>query len=158
MLLLGLVLASSNGGRFFIVIAAAWLAGANWLALKKIPPRNLAAFLWTTDLALLFLSLIRVDPGTAAIILLLLAAAAHLAIVRREDQHLRWAWHHGFLRVGRGFVCHGPLGRSAFIAGALLLLVAIAGTAWLVRRAREQNARNITCRHAGADRIHRLSR
>lgn len=142
-LLLGLLLATSNGGRLFTLIVVALLAGANWLALKKIPPQKLAAYFWTTDLALLFLSLIRADAGTAAIILLLLAAAAHLAIVRREDRHLRWA---GITFVS-GLVivsfATGPLGRGAFLSGAVLLLVAIAGTAWLVRRAREQNAKNI---------------
>jgi 2-polyprenyl-3-methyl-5-hydroxy-6-metoxy-1,4-benzoquinol methylase len=36
-----------------------------------------------------------------------------------------------------------PFGRSALIAGAALLLVAVLGTLWLVRRAREQNAGNV---------------
>jgi 2-polyprenyl-3-methyl-5-hydroxy-6-metoxy-1,4-benzoquinol methylase len=142
-LLLGLLLAPSNGRRLFVLIAVAWLAGANWIALKKIPPARLAAFLWITDLVLLFLALIGVDPDTAAIILLLLAAAAHLAIVRREDRHRQWI----VITALSGLVvvsfATAPFGRSALIAGAVLLLVAIGGTAWLVRRAREQNARNI---------------
>jgi SAM-dependent methyltransferase len=142
-LLLGLVLASSNGGRIFTLAVAALLAGANWIALKKVPPAKLAAYFWITDLVLLFLSLIRADAGSAAIMLLLLAAAAHLAIVRREDRHLQWA---GITFVSGLIIVSfatGPLSRGAFLAGAVLLLVAIAGTAWLVRRAREQNARNI---------------
>ncbi|MFI5104442.1 MAG: hypothetical protein ACHP79_05930, partial [Terriglobales bacterium] len=142
-LLLGLLLATSNAGRVFTLIAVAWLAGANWIASKKLPARHLSIFFWATDLVLLFLSLIRAEVGSAAIILLLLAAAAHLAIVRREDHHLRWA----AIALLSGLVvvsfATGPLGRGAFLSGAALLLVAIGGTAWLVRRAREQNARNV---------------
>jgi 2-polyprenyl-3-methyl-5-hydroxy-6-metoxy-1,4-benzoquinol methylase len=37
----------------------------------------------------------------------------------------------------------GPLGRNAFLVGSFLLLIATVGTALLVRRAREQNAKNI---------------
>lgn len=142
-LLVGLALGSGLGGRLFAVGAAGWLAGANWLASKRVPTPKAAAFFWITDLILLFLSLIRADSGVAAIILVLLAAAAHLAIVRREDQHLRWA---GVTFLSGLFVVSfatAPFGRSAFFAAAALLAVAIAGTLWLVRRAREQNARNV---------------
>ncbi|HXA86911.1 MAG TPA: class I SAM-dependent methyltransferase [Candidatus Dormibacteraeota bacterium] len=142
-MLLGLLLASSNSGRLFAVFGGALLAGLNWIALKKIPARKLGVFFWSTDLVLLFLSLVRADAGTAAIILLVLAAAVHMAIVRREDRHLRWTW----ITFLSGMVvvsfATGPMGRSAFLAGSLLLVVAIAGTAWLVHRAREQNAKNI---------------
>jgi len=141
--LLGLLLASSNGGRLFAVLGGALLAGLNWVALKKISPRKLGVFFWSTDLVLLFLSLVRADAGSAAILLLVLAAAAHMAIVRREDRHLRWAG----ITLLSGIVvvsfATGPLGRNAFLSGSLLLLVATAGTACLVRRAREQNAKNI---------------
>ncbi|MGZ4845847.1 MAG: class I SAM-dependent methyltransferase [Candidatus Angelobacter sp.] len=141
--LLGLLLASSNSGRLFTLFAGALLAGLNWIALKKIPPGKLGVYFWTTDLLLLFLSLIRADAGTAAILLIVLAAAAHMAIVRREDRHLLWA---GIALVS-GFVvvsfATGPLGRNAFLSGSLLLLVATAGTAWLVHRARQQNAKNV---------------
>jgi 2-polyprenyl-3-methyl-5-hydroxy-6-metoxy-1,4-benzoquinol methylase len=142
-LVLGLFLASSNDGRLRTLLAVALLAGVNWLALKAIPPRNLAAYLWTTDLVLLFLSLIRSDAGSAAIILLVLAAAAHLAVVRREDRHLLWAAITALSGLVVVSFATGPLGRGAFPSGTLLLVVAIGGTAWLVRRAREQNAKNI---------------
>src|SRR5262249_51966687 len=79
-LLLGVLLASSTGGRIVAVIAAALLAAENWVALKNVPPNKLGTYFWTIDLILLFLSLRGVDAGTACIILLLLAAAAHLAI------------------------------------------------------------------------------
>jgi 2-polyprenyl-3-methyl-5-hydroxy-6-metoxy-1,4-benzoquinol methylase len=141
--LLGVMLSPSNSGRVFAVFAGLVLAAANWLALKKIPPPKLGVFFWSTDLVLLFLSLVRADAGTAAILLIVLAAAAHMAIVRREDRHLRWTW----ITFLSGMVvvsfATGPLGRNAFLVGSLLLVVATAGTALLVRRAREQNAKNI---------------
>jgi 2-polyprenyl-3-methyl-5-hydroxy-6-metoxy-1,4-benzoquinol methylase len=142
-LLLGLLLAPSSGGRLFAIFAGLALAGANWLAHKKVPAQNLPAFFWITDLLLLFLSLVRADAGSAAILLIALAAAAHVAIVRRQDRHLLWA----AIALISGMVvvsfATGPLGRSAFLSGSLLLLVATSGTAWLVHRARQQNGKNI---------------
>jgi len=142
-LLLGLLLAPSNPGRLFAIFAGLALAGANWLAHKKVPAQNLPAFFWITDLLLLFLSLVRADAGSAAILLIALAAAAHVAIVRRQDRHLLWA----AITLISGMVvvsfATGPLGRTAFLAGSLLLLVATSGTAWLVHRARQQNGKNI---------------
>jgi 2-polyprenyl-3-methyl-5-hydroxy-6-metoxy-1,4-benzoquinol methylase len=142
-LLLGLLLAPSNAGRLYAIFAGLALAGANWLAHKKVPARNLPAFFWITDLLLLFLSLVRADAGSAAILLIALAAAAHVAIVRRQDRHLLWA----AIALISGMVvvsfATGPLGRSAFLSGSLLLLVATSGTAWLVHRGRQQNGKNI---------------
>jgi 2-polyprenyl-3-methyl-5-hydroxy-6-metoxy-1,4-benzoquinol methylase len=142
-LLLGLLLAPSNGGRLFAIVVGLALAGANWLALKNVPARNFPAFFWITDLLLLFLSLVRADAGSAAILLIALAAAAHVAIVRRQDRHLLWV----SISLISGMVvvsfATGPLGRGAFLSGSLLLLVAILGTAWLVHRARQQNEKNI---------------
>jgi 2-polyprenyl-3-methyl-5-hydroxy-6-metoxy-1,4-benzoquinol methylase len=142
-LLLGLLLSPTNGGRLFAIFAGLALAGANWLALKKLPARNLPAFFWITDLLLLFLSLVRADAGSAAILLISLAAAAHIAIVRRQDRHLRWV----AITLISGLVvvsfATGPLGRGAFLSGSLLLLVAALGTAWLVHRAHQQNEKNI---------------
>jgi 2-polyprenyl-3-methyl-5-hydroxy-6-metoxy-1,4-benzoquinol methylase len=141
--LLGLLLAMSNGSRFFALLAGTVLAGANWLALKKVPSLKLGAYFWTTDLIFLFLSLVHADAGSAAIILLLLATAAHLAIVRREDRHLLWSvivTVSGLMVVA---FATAPFGSRALLAGAALLLVAVAGTGWLVHRAREQNVKNI---------------
>ena len=142
-LLLGILLGSGVGGRLFAVFAAAWLAGANWLARKQVPPEKLSIFFWVTDLILLFLSLIRADAGVAAIVLVLLAAATHLAIVRREDDYRRWAvicFLSGLVIVE--FATDG-YSRITFLLGMALLLIASFGTAWLVRRAREQNAKNV---------------
>jgi 2-polyprenyl-3-methyl-5-hydroxy-6-metoxy-1,4-benzoquinol methylase len=142
-LLLGLLLAPTNAGRLFAIFAALALAGANWLALKKVPARNLPAFFWIADLPLIFLCLVRADAGSAAILLIALAAAAHVAIVRRHDRHLRWL----AITLISGVVvvsfATGPLGRGAFLSGSLLLLVAAFGTAWLVHRAGQQNEKNI---------------
>jgi len=141
--LLGLLLASSNSGRFFTLFAGALLAGLNWIALRKIPPRNLPIYFWITDLLLLFLSLVRADAGSAALLLIVLASAAHMAIVRREDRHALWT---GIVLLSGLVVVSfatGPLGRNAFLSGSLLLLVAILGTVWLVYRARRQHAKNI---------------
>jgi 2-polyprenyl-3-methyl-5-hydroxy-6-metoxy-1,4-benzoquinol methylase len=146
-LVLGLALAQGNNGRLFTLFAVAWLTGANWLARKKLPAEFLPSFFWITDLVLLFLSLIDADAGTAGgttvIMLLLLAVSAHLAIVGREDHHLLWAaiaFVSGLLIVSFAI---GPFGKGALIAGALPLVAAIAGTLWLLHRAREQNARNV---------------
>ncbi|HEY1940418.1 MAG TPA: class I SAM-dependent methyltransferase [Candidatus Angelobacter sp.] len=141
--LLGFLLASSNSGRLITLFAGILLAVANWIALKKIPPAKLPTYFWTTDLVFLFLSLVRADAGSAAIILLLLAAAAHLAIVRREDHHLRWVTITGLSGIVIVAFATAPYGRASFPLAAALLLAAISGTAWLVRRAREQNAKNI---------------
>ena len=142
-LLLGFLLAPSNAGRLFAIFAGLALAGANWLALKIIPARTLPVFFWITDLLLLFLSLVRADAGSAAILLIALAAAAHVAIVRRQDRHLLWT----AITLISGMVvvsfATGPLSRSAFLSGSLLLLIATFGTAWLVHRTRQQNAKNI---------------
>src|ERR1051326_4851822 len=141
-LVLGLVLSSTDHGRLLTLVAAGWLSAANWMARKKVPARFLPLFFWCTDLALLFASLIQSSAGTASILLLLLAASAHLAIVRLDG-------HRGLeiLTFLSGLVvvafATSPAGNGALIAGALLLLIAIAGTSWLVRRARLQNARNL---------------
>ncbi|HZD94026.1 MAG TPA: class I SAM-dependent methyltransferase, partial [Candidatus Sulfotelmatobacter sp.] len=142
-LILGLLLAPTNGGRLFALLAVGFLALVNWLARDKVQPQNLATVFWVTDLVLVFLALIRASAGTAAIIFLLFTASAHLAIVRREDGQRRWL----LITVGCGIVAANfatsPFSRNAFYAALLLLIVAILGTDWLVKRARKQNARNI---------------
>lgn len=142
-LVLGILMSPGNSGRLFTLFAAAVLAGINWLAKDKIPPQKLPALFLGTDLVLIFLALIKADAGTAAIMLLLLAASAHLAIVRSEDQHIRRAtiaFVAGFIAVAFAM---SPYSRGAFMTGTLLLLIAIVGTFWLVRRAQMQNAKNI---------------
>jgi 2-polyprenyl-3-methyl-5-hydroxy-6-metoxy-1,4-benzoquinol methylase len=142
-LILGMLF-SSGGGRLFTLFAAAWIGGANWLASAKVPAKHLPMFLWVTDLILLFLSLIRADSGVAILVLTLLAAAAHLAVVRQEDRYVHWtviAFLSGLIVVS---FATAPFGRGAFISAIALLLVATAGTAWLVYRAREQNEKNVS--------------
>jgi 2-polyprenyl-3-methyl-5-hydroxy-6-metoxy-1,4-benzoquinol methylase/heme/copper-type cytochrome/quinol oxidase subunit 4 len=140
---LGMLFSNSNGARLFTLFAVAWIGGANWLAGKKIPAKNLPVFFWVTDLIVLFLSLIEAEPGAAIITLLLLAAAAHTRVVRTDGDHLRWA----LIGLLSGLVvvqfAMATSSSSAFFFGVVLLLTAIAGTTWLVHRAREQNARNM---------------
>jgi SAM-dependent methyltransferase len=142
-LVLGLPLSSGAGGWLFTFFAVAVLAAVNWLARGRIPPHKLAMAFWAVDLVLVFLALIKAPAGAAAILVLLLAASAHLAIVSREDRHLRWA----VITAIGGLIlvafATAPFSRGALLAGSFLLLVAVAGTAWLVQRARAQNARNV---------------
>jgi len=141
---LGMLFSAGSGGRLFTLFAVAWIAGANWLASRKVPAKNLQVFSWLTDLIVLFLSLIEADAGPATTTLLLLAAAAHTRVVRTEGDHLRWtviAFFSGLIVVS---FATAPFGRGAFVAATALLLAATAGTAWLVHRAREQNARNLS--------------
>ncbi|HET9836978.1 MAG TPA: class I SAM-dependent methyltransferase [Candidatus Angelobacter sp.] len=141
-LVLGLALSSTTHGRLLTLLAAGWLSGANWLARKKVSAQFVPALFWFTDLALLFLSLIESGAGTASILLLLLATSAHLAIVRPDKHHAGW----GILAFFSGLVvvafATSPAGSGSLVAGTLLLLVAIAGSCWLVRRAKIQNASN----------------
>src|SRR5438270_10179048 len=96
-----------------------------------------------TDLVFIFLASIKAGAGTAALLLLLLAASAHLAIVSREGRHLRWSIIAFVFGLPAVAFAMAPFSRGAFFAGTLLLAIAIAGTAWLVDRAREWNARNV---------------
>jgi 2-polyprenyl-3-methyl-5-hydroxy-6-metoxy-1,4-benzoquinol methylase len=141
--LLGLVLSPGNSGRLFTLFASAVLAGVNWLAKDKISPQRLPAFFLATDLVLIFLALIRAGAGTAAIMLLLLAASTHLAVVRSEGQHRRRAIIAFIAGLIAAAFAMSPYSRGAFLTGTLLLVVAIAGTFWLVIRAREQNEKNV---------------
>jgi 2-polyprenyl-3-methyl-5-hydroxy-6-metoxy-1,4-benzoquinol methylase len=143
-LVLGLALSHGNSGRLFTIFAVAVLAGMNWLAARKlVAPPNMEMLLWLTDFMLLFAALVRAAAGSSAIVLLLLAAAGHLANAAREDRHLRWA----IITFISGLVvvafATSPFGSGCLAAGALLLAVSIAGTFWLVRRAGDQNAKNI---------------
>lgn len=142
-LIFGILLASSNGGRVFAAIIAFCIAGINWAAQRKIPRDKLAAIFWTTDLVLIFVLLMGASAGQGAIMLILLAAAAHIAIVRREDGHLRWAG----ITLASGLILAtfavGSYGRVPWFLGILVLLSSVAGTTWLVLRAREQNAGNV---------------
>ena len=140
--ILGLLLSPGNSGKLFTLFAVAVLAGINWLAARsRIPSRNVPTVFWVTDIILIFPALIRAEAGAAGIVLLLLAAAAHLAVVSTQGRSL------GAIVGGSGVAladfAMSPYGRNAPWAGILLFVVALLGTAWLVGRARRQNARNI---------------
>lgn len=144
-LVLGLALAGSTHARIGTLVAAGWLAAVNLLAKAWVPERFVAVCLWAGDFALISGLLLRdsLDPLLGGV---LLAAAVHLAIVASEDHPylwavitmaaswiaigLTWSWRRGNPRV--------------YVALAGLVLVAGRATAWLVTRAREQNAKNVT--------------
>ena len=142
-LVLGLLLSSTNHARLFVVVATAWLAICN-LAIKKFASTSqYSAWFWTTDLVLLAGLLL---SGELNLILgsLSLAAAAHLAIVTgtlRQASVRRicllglvvivfaWRMHHYDLQV-------------LFWCSALLIFTAFL-TFLLSDRARKQNELNI---------------
>jgi 2-polyprenyl-3-methyl-5-hydroxy-6-metoxy-1,4-benzoquinol methylase len=143
-LVLGLALAGNTHTRIAAVIAALWLAGAN-LAAGAVPKRFVAPLLWAGDFALLS-ALLLTGPIDTLIAAVLLAAATHLAIVASEDHAYLWAvitiaasW------IGLWLTWTARRGNPrAYVAFAGLVLVAGRATAWLVARAREQNAKNIS--------------
>jgi 2-polyprenyl-3-methyl-5-hydroxy-6-metoxy-1,4-benzoquinol methylase len=142
-LVLGLLCSPGSSGRPFTFFAVAVLAGINWLAKSKISRQRLPALFLATDLLLIFLALIRANAGVAGTMLLLLAAAAHLAIVRSDDQRSRRA----IITFVAGLIiaafAMSPYSRVSLLSGILLFLIAAGGTFWLVNRAQRQNAKNV---------------
>jgi len=143
-LLLGALMAGSARGTVLVVIAAAWLAGANLLSRTVVPYAYFPTYYWGTDFVLLAALLLgtRFDLVLGAV---MLAAAAHLSIVACKRYPLRWAGvisTSGCLLVFLLAAERGASFRFSVLA-AVLLLVASLGTAWLVLRAEEHNAQNI---------------
>jgi len=142
-LVLGLLLSSTNQGRFIVLAAAAWLAICN-VGIKKLAPlRHYPAWFWATDLILLA-TLFLADELNLALGSLLLAAAAHLAIVTCTSRLapvrrvcllglvvivFSWRMHHNGLKL--------------MLACAALLVVTTAINFVLVSRAKKQNELNI---------------
>ena len=90
-LLLGLLLASSNAGRAFHPDRRCPARGRKLARAQEDSSAETRGVLLDHRSRSPFPLAHPGGRGTAAIILLLLAAAAHLAIVRREDRHLLWA-------------------------------------------------------------------
>lgn len=143
-MVLGLLVSSTNQGRIWVVTAALWLAFCNLGISKLAPLRHNTAWFWATDLTLLA-SLFLAGELTLTLGSLLLAAAAHLAIVTSASRpaYVRrvvllclilivfsWRMHHNELKV--------------MLSCAGLLLAAAAISFMLVSRAEKQNERNIT--------------
>jgi 2-polyprenyl-3-methyl-5-hydroxy-6-metoxy-1,4-benzoquinol methylase len=126
-----------------LLIAVAVLACANLIA-KTWRPRWTAAFLWVCDFAIVAILILLgdLDPFMGSVFL---AAAIHLAIAASDDHPYLWAtitvvgswmvlWASWNLRGG------SP---RAYIAYAGFALISGRATAWLVARARQQNAKNM---------------
>jgi 2-polyprenyl-3-methyl-5-hydroxy-6-metoxy-1,4-benzoquinol methylase len=141
--LLGLLLITSTDGKLLVVAAVVWLAAANLASKKFVPPRLYPAYFWVTDLLLLTALTV---PGWLNLLAgsLLLAAAAHLAVVTSSGTY-------GFTtRVGAWGILALIFAarfqrldmRFALVCAVLLLLVVVL-TFWLVSRAEKQNGQNI---------------
>jgi len=142
-LVLGLLLSSTNQGRFIVLAASAWLAICN-VGIKKLAPlRHYPAWFFATDLimlgGLLLAAEINLSFGS-----LLLAAAVHLAIVTGSLQAFTirvgtwavltivfsWQLHHNDLKL--------------MLACAALLLITSVINLFLVSRAHKKNQMNIS--------------
>jgi len=145
--ILGLLLTSNWRGRGALLIAVVWLLAANLVAKKWIPTRYSSMFTFASDIVLVWTCLLPglLDPLLGAI---LLAVAAHLWIVASDSQPFRWA----AIAIVWSWVPLGPASRlgalsasyyTAFVGVAGLVLATGLATAWAVRRAQEQNSRNI---------------
>jgi hypothetical protein len=143
-LLWGALMTGSACGTILVVIAAAWLAGADLLSRTVVPYAYFPTHYWGTDFVLLAALLLatRFDLLLGAA---MLAAAAHLSIVVCKKHPLRWAgvvFISGCLLVFLAAAERGASLRFSVLA-AVLLLVSALGTATLVLRAEEHNAQNI---------------
>lgn len=142
-LVVGLLVSSTNENRVLVVAAAAWLAICNYCVKKFAPLPHYSAWFWATDLTLLA-SLLLSGELNLTLGSLLLAAAAHLATgtgTLRQASVRRvcllglvvivfaWRMHHYDLKML--LWCAAIL-----IAGAFL-------TFWLSNRAGKQNELNI---------------
>ncbi|HKT50390.1 MAG TPA: class I SAM-dependent methyltransferase, partial [Candidatus Angelobacter sp.] len=142
-LVLGLLLSSTNQTRFLVVAAAAWLAICNYCIKRFAQLRQYSAWFWATDLVLfgsLFLT------GELSLILgsLLLAAAAHLAIVTGEPQlaSLRRVCLLGLVVIVFSWRMHRN-DLKLLLACAALLVVSAAISFVLMKQAEKQNDQNI---------------
>lgn len=143
-LLVGLSLARNGVDIAVVVIAAAWVLLANFVA-RRIPESKYAsAYFWITDLALLALLLL-FGFCSPLVGLGLLAGSAHLSIVTTERSLFLWSAAvtiSGWLLVW-ALSLRGAFSLEFFLAATGLLVVCAGGTVWLVHRARQRNSRNV---------------
>ncbi|MGH9670343.1 MAG: class I SAM-dependent methyltransferase [Terriglobales bacterium] len=143
-LIVGMLSASSPGGRATVLAATAWLAATNLVARKAVERRYAAAYFWVTDFALLATLLL---AGRSDLLLgaALLAAATHLSVVIRERPPFPWAAVVVILSWGVVLLAglRQGAGAQSLLCAAGLLSVSALGTAWCVARAQEQNAKNM---------------
>lgn len=142
-LLIGLAMAESTGGRLLALLAVGILLVVNIIA-RKLPSARVALFLWSCE----FLLVLGFLLGTSLQLLfgaVLLAAIAHLAVVaaprgsRIFDSTAIIAASLAQLFLARG---RNAMTIFAISAGVLVLVTGLA-TYLLVRRAQRQTARNV---------------
>jgi 2-polyprenyl-3-methyl-5-hydroxy-6-metoxy-1,4-benzoquinol methylase len=141
-LVFGLLSIASLADALAVVGAITWLALANLLA-KKLRTSRSALYFWTTDFILLAFLLLagKMNPLLGPV---LLAAAAHLSVVISERFTVLWAGGAGALScMLLAGLWRGEGDTRFYLAGAGLLLVSTFGTALLVCRAQQHNARNV---------------
>ena len=141
-LVLGLLLSSTNEARVLVVAAAAWLAVCNF-GIQKFASAEPFSWFWATDLVLLA-SLFFTGELSLTLGSLLLAAAAHLAIVTGTSRLATvrrvcllgvvvivffWRMHHSDLKL--------------MLACAALLVATAVVNFMLVSRAEKQNDQNV---------------
>jgi len=142
-LILGLLLSSTNHARIFVVAAAAWLAICN-LGIKKLASASqYSAWFWATDLILLA-GLLLSGELNLTLGSLLLAAAAHLAIVTGTLRQaiVRRVCLLGLVVIVFAWRMH-RYDWNLLLWCAAVLIVSAFLTFWLSDRAKKQNDLNI---------------
>jgi len=141
-LVLGLLLSSTNEARVLVVAGAVWLAVCNLLIRKLAPLSHYSAWFWASDLVLLG-GLLLAGELNLVFGSLLLAVAMHLAIVTTAG----WAfvrrvclW--SILAIVFSWRLH-PNGFKLMLACATLVIVIAVISLMLVRGAERQNQLNI---------------
>jgi 2-polyprenyl-3-methyl-5-hydroxy-6-metoxy-1,4-benzoquinol methylase len=142
-LLLGMLCVSSLRGALMIVVVVAWLLAANFLSQKLAPPGSLWLYFWLTDSVMLAIILTLGRPPLLLAVALLLGAA-HLSLVICRKYCWLWALAVTASSVTLLFLSFKQRTDShAIFAGAGVLTIVAAATAWLVRRAQSRSEKNI---------------
>lgn len=142
LLILGLSFGETSSARILVLIAAVWLALCNVVIRKLVPLPYRNACFWVTDLVLVILMAQFSGILFAA---LFLAISNHLAIVTAERIRLPAVM---VVAVQTIVLFLLPVSGYGGFWYASLVLAAPLLTAWLVRGAERQNARNIAAARA----------
>jgi 2-polyprenyl-3-methyl-5-hydroxy-6-metoxy-1,4-benzoquinol methylase len=142
-LVMGLLVSSTNEGRVLVVAAASWLAICNYCIRKFARLLQYSSWFWATDVVLLA-SLFLAGELSLTLGSLLVAVAAHLAIITGTSRlgSVRRVCLLGLVVIVFSWRMH----RSDFklmLACAALLVVTAAVSFVLMKRAEQQNELNI---------------
>ncbi len=139
---IGMLAGLRQGGGLAVLLAVAWLIGANLLGRSAVPPRYFPIYFWATDFALLA-ALGLHTRCDLLLVTVLLAAAAHLSLVVCDGFPVAWAGFVGLSGCLLIFLSSARRGATVFpLRFAELFLASVAVNAWLVRRAQAHNRRN----------------